>query len=150
MQREYRRLPVANLLFLGASVSQVPAIRHARAAGHRVVAVDADPDAVGLRIADRCVNVDFARIAEVAAAGAVQAVDGVLAVASDRAVVPAAAIAEALGLPGIGMEVARSMTDKPTMRARLAHAGVPQPAAPSCLPAPASTPSSTACSSRPC
>src|SRR3954453_15315994 len=137
MQREYRRLPVANLLFLGASVSQVPAIRHARAAGHRVVAVDADPDAVGLRIADRCVNVDFARIAEVAAAGAVQAVDGGLAVASDRAVVPAAggggvvavpsdralppaaAIAEALGLPGIGMEVARSMTDKPTMRARL-------------------------------
>ncbi|MFL5928949.1 MAG: hypothetical protein ACJ77E_18625 [Gaiellaceae bacterium] len=118
---------MANLLFLGASVSQVPAIRHARAAGHHVVAVDADPDAVGFDIADRCVNVDFARIAEVAAAAAVHGVDGVLAVSSDRAVVPAAAIAEALGLPGIGPEVARSMTDKPTMRARFAHAGVPQP-----------------------
>jgi biotin carboxylase len=118
---------VANLLFLGASISQVPAIRHARAAGHRVVAVDADPAAVGFEIADRCVNVDFAHIAEVVAAGAVHNVDGVLAVSSDRAVLPAAAIADALGLPGIGIEVAHSMTDKPTMRARFAHAGVPQP-----------------------
>lgn len=118
---------MANLLFLGASVSQVPAIRHARAAGHRVVAVDADPDAVGFEIADRCVNVDFAHIAEVVAAGAVHNVDGVLAVSSDRAVMPAATIADSLGLPGIGIEVARSMTDKPTMRARFAHDGVPQP-----------------------
>lgn len=118
---------MANLLFLGASVSQVPAIHHARAAGHRVVAVDGDPDAVGFEIADRCVNVDFAHIAEVIAAGAVHNVDGVLAVSSDRAVVPAAAVADALGFPGIGIDVARSMTDKPTMRARLAHAGLPQP-----------------------
>src|SRR5438067_5487906 len=32
-----------------------------------------------------------------------------------------------LGLPGIGVDVARAMTDKPIMRARLARAGVPQP-----------------------
>src|SRR5262245_21265047 len=102
-------------------------MRHARAAGHRVVAVDADPDAVGFAIADRCINVDFSHIAEVVAAGAVHRVDGVLAISSDRAVVPAAAIAESLGLPGIGVDVARSMTDKPTMRARLMHAGIPQP-----------------------
>jgi biotin carboxylase len=118
---------VANLLFLGASVSQVPAMRHARASGHRVVAVDADPDAVGFALADRSINVDFAHIAEVVAAAAVHRVDGVLAISSDRAVVPAAAIAESLGLPGIGVEVARSMTDKPTMRACFMHAGIPQP-----------------------
>jgi biotin carboxylase len=92
---------VANLLFLGASVSQVPAMRHARGAGHRVVAVDADPDAVGFALADRSINVDFAHIAEVVAAAAVHRVDGVLAISSDRAVVPAAAIAESLALPGI-------------------------------------------------
>src|SRR5437868_7859981 len=108
---------MATLLFLGASVSQVSAICHARAAGHRVVAVDGDPDAVGFEVADVCVNVDFAHIAEVVAAGAVHRVDGVLAVSSDRAVVPAAAVADALALPGIGIDVARSMTDKPTMRA---------------------------------
>jgi biotin carboxylase len=118
---------VATLLFLGASVSQVPAIRHARAEGHRVVAVDGDRNAVGFGIADSCVNVDFTDVERVVAAGAQHHVDGVLAVSSDRAVLPAAAVAARLGLPGIGIEVARAMTDKPTMRARLERAGVPQP-----------------------
>jgi biotin carboxylase len=118
---------VATLLFLGASVSQVPAIRHARDAGHRVVAVDGDADALGFEIADACVNVDFTDVDRVAAAGREHHVEGVLAVSSDRAVLPAAEIAEALGLPGIGTDVARSMTDKTVMRARLEAAGVPQP-----------------------
>src|SRR3954447_16123265 len=107
----------------------MPAIRHAQAAGHRVVAVDGDPKAVGFEIADVAVNVDFAHVAEVIAAAAVHGVDGVLAISSDRAVVPAAAVAEALALPGIGVDVARALTDKPTTRARLGPAGVPQPRA---------------------
>lgn len=118
---------MATLLFLGASVSQVPAIRHARAAGHRVVAVDGDPNALGFADASDCVAVDFTHVEEVVAAGRAHRVDGVLAVSSDRAVVPAAAVAEALGLPGIGVDVARGLTDKPTMRARLGRAGVAQP-----------------------
>jgi biotin carboxylase len=118
---------VATLLFLGASVSQLPAIRHARNAGHRVVAVDGDHDAVGFEIADVCVNVDFTDVAHVVAAGREHNAEGVLAVSSDRAVLPAAEIAHELGLPGIGADVARAMTDKTVMRARLEAAGVPQP-----------------------
>ncbi|MFL5954835.1 MAG: ATP-grasp domain-containing protein [Gaiellaceae bacterium] len=118
---------MATLLFLGASISQLPAIRHARAAGHRVVAVDGDPDAVGFQVADVCVNVDFSNIAVVAAAGAEHHVDGVLAISSDRAVVPAAMVADQLGLPTIGAAVARAMTDKWAMRTELERAGVPQP-----------------------
>jgi biotin carboxylase len=118
---------VATLLFLGASVSQLPAIRHARNAGHRVVAVDGDQDAVGFDSADVCVGVDFTDIDHVVAAGRKHGVEGVLAVSSDRAVLPAAEIASALGLPGIGTEVARAMTDKTVMRARLEAAGIPQP-----------------------
>jgi biotin carboxylase len=118
---------VATLLFLGASVSQLPAIRYARSAGHRVVAVDGDPDAVGFGIADVCVNIDFTDIDPVVAAGREHGVEGVLAVSSDRAVLPAAVIAHALGLPGIGADVARAMTDKTVMRARLEAAGVSQP-----------------------
>lgn len=118
---------MATLLFLGASVSQLPAIRHARGAGHRVIAVDGDPDALGFEIADACVNVDFTDVDRVAAAGREHHVDGVLAVSSDRAVLPAAEIAHALGLPGIGTDVARAMTDKTVMRARLEAAGIPQP-----------------------
>ncbi|HEV7642045.1 MAG TPA: hypothetical protein VGO39_14360 [Gaiellaceae bacterium] len=118
---------MATLLFLGASVSQLPAIRHARNAGHRVVAVDGDQDAVGFEIADVCVNVDFTDVDHVVAAGKEHGAEGVLAVSSDRAVLPAAEIAHALGLPGIAVDVARAMTDKTVMRERLEAACIPQP-----------------------
>jgi biotin carboxylase len=118
---------VATLLFLGASVSQLPAIRYARRSGHRVVAVDGDHDAVGFEIADVCINVDFTDVDNVVGAVRELGVEGVLAISSDRAVLPAAEIAHALGLPSIGAEVARAMTDKTVMRARLEAAGVPQP-----------------------
>ena len=57
---------MARLLFLGASVSQFAAIRHARSIGHEVIAVDGDRDAVAFAVADaaECVNfsdVDAAR-----------------------------------------------------------------------------------------
>jgi len=119
---------VARLLFLGASVTQAPAFRYARQAGHHVIAVDADPDAVAARLADAFEAVDFQDVAEVASVGALYDVQGVLAVGSDRAVHPAACVAEALGLPGIGAYVAELMTDKALMRARLQEAGVRQPA----------------------
>ena len=54
-------------------------------------------------------------------------IDGVVAISTDRAVPVAAAIAEALELPGIGSETARLMTNKAAMRARLAEASIPQP-----------------------
>ena len=54
-------------------------------------------------------------------------IDGVLTVQAERAVPMVAAIAEALGLPGIGIDTARLMTNKLAMRSRLADAGVPQP-----------------------
>src|SRR5690242_8261144 len=53
--------------------------------------------------------------------------DGVLTIASDRAVPVVAAIAETLGLPGIGAEAALLATNKIAMRGALAAAGVPQP-----------------------
>lgn len=115
------------LLFLGASVSQLPSIRYARQRGYRVVAVDGDPNAVAAAYADSFANVDFSNVDRVAEVGARHRVDGVLAISSDRAVVPAAGVAAALGLPGIGIDVAVGMTDKATMRSRLDAAGVPQP-----------------------
>jgi biotin carboxylase len=112
------------LLFLGASVSQLPAIKHARALGYRVVAVDGDPDAIAFRHADVAEVVDFTDVERVIEIGARRQVDGVLAISTDRAVGPAAAVAEALGLPGIGVDVARGFTNKGEMRRRLAYAGI--------------------------
>ena len=50
-----------------------------------------------------------------------------LTVSADRAVPVVAAVAERLGLPGIGTETAHLMTHKIAMRRTLAEAGVPQP-----------------------
>jgi biotin carboxylase len=127
-EAEYRRnVSRRTLLFLGASVSQLPAIKHARALGYRVVAVDGDPDAIAFRHADVAEVVDFTDVERVIEIGARRRVDGVLAISTDRAVGPAAAVAEALGLPGIGVDVARGFTDKGEMRRRLARAGIAQP-----------------------
>lgn len=115
------------VMLLGASVSQLLAIRYARSAGMRVVAVDGDPDAVGFAEVDEVEAFDFRDVTRVVAAGRRHGVDAVIAVCSDRSVPVAAETAERLGLPGIGVEVARAMTDKQAMRDRLAAARVTQP-----------------------
>jgi biotin carboxylase len=71
--------------------------------------------------------VDFADVEGVVEVGRRHGVDGVLTVAADRAVPVVAAVAETLGLPGIGVETARRMTHKIRMRDAFASAGLPQP-----------------------
>jgi biotin carboxylase len=115
------------ILFVGAGRHQRRAIRRARELGLRVVAVDRNPDALGLGEADEAEVVDFMDVAAVSEVGRRHSVDGVLTVSADRAVPVVAAVAEALELPGIGTETAHLMTHKVAMRRRLAEAGVPQP-----------------------
>jgi biotin carboxylase len=119
---------VATVLVLGASVSQLAAIRRARELGLWVVAVDGDPDAIGFTEADVAEAVDFSDVPAVIELARRHRVDGVVAISSDRAVPVAAAVAESLGLPGLSSEVALRMTDKGYMRERLAEAGITQPA----------------------
>ena len=115
------------VLFVGAGRHQRRAIAQARARGLRVVAVDRNPEAPGLAEADVAEVVDFSDVDAVVEVGRRHAVDGVLTISADRAVPVVAAVAEALGLPGIGTETAYVMTQKIAMRRVLAEAGVPQP-----------------------
>src|SRR4051794_1794684 len=115
------------VLFVGAGRHQRRAIRRARELGLRVVAVDRNAAALGLGEADVAEVVDFTDVPGVTEVGRRHDVDGVLPVSADRAVPVVAAVAEALGLPGIGSETAHLMTHKIAMRRRLAEAGVPQP-----------------------
>lgn len=115
------------VLFVGAGRHQRRAIVRAQELGLRVVAVDRNPDALGLAVADVGEAVDFQDVEGVTEVGRRHGVDGVLTVSADRAVPVVAAVAEALGLPGIGVEVAHTMTHKIAMRRRFAEAGVPQP-----------------------
>jgi biotin carboxylase len=118
---------VRSVLFVGAGRHQRRAIVRAKELGLRVVAVDRNPDALGLREADVAEAVDFTDVPAVTEVARRHRVDGVLAVSADRAVPVAAAVAEELGLPGIGTETAHRLTHKIAMRRALADAGVPQP-----------------------
>ncbi len=116
-----------SVLFVGAGRHQRRAILRAQELGLRVVAVDRNPDAPGLATADVGEAVDFSDIAAVTEVARRHGVDGVLTISADRAVPVVAAVAEDLGLPGIGRETAHLMTHKIAMRRTLADAGVPQP-----------------------
>jgi biotin carboxylase len=115
------------VLFVGAGRHQRRAIARARELGLATVAVDRNPDAPGLAEADVAEVLDFHEVAGVAELGRRHRVDGVLTVSADRAVPVVAAVAEELGLPGIGGETAHVMTHKVAMRRQLAEHGVPQP-----------------------
>jgi biotin carboxylase len=116
------------VLFVGAGRHQRRAIERARALSLRVVAVDRNAEAPGLAAADVAEVVDFTDVAAVTEVGREHKVDGVLTVSADRAVPVVAAVAEALGLPGIGVETAHLMTHKIAMRRLFAERGVSQPA----------------------
>jgi biotin carboxylase len=118
---------VKTVLFVGAGRHQRRAILQAKERGLRVAAVDRNPDAPGLKEADIAKVVDFSDTEAVLKATARLKFDGVLTVSADRAVPVVAAVAEARGLPGIGVETAHLMTHKVAMRRRFADAGVPQP-----------------------
>jgi biotin carboxylase len=118
---------VQTILFVGAGRHQRRAILQARERGLRVVAVDRNPDAPGLRLADAAEVVDFADVDAVVEVAERHGIDGALTVSADRAVPVVAAVTERLGLPSIGSEVAHRLTHKVAMRRALAEAGVPQP-----------------------
>ena len=118
---------MSSVLFVGAGRHQRRAIAQARDRGLRVVAVDRNPDAPGLALADVPEVVDFVNVDAVEAVARRQEVDGVLTISADRAVPVVAAVTERLGLPSIGTEVAHRMTHKIAMRRTLAEEGVPQP-----------------------
>ena len=115
------------VLFVGAGRHQRRAILHAKELGLRVAAVDRNAEALGLKEADIAKVVDFSDVVAVLRATRRLRLDGVLTVSADRAVPVVAAVAEARGLPGIGVETAHLMTHKVAMRRRLAEHGVPQP-----------------------
>ena len=118
---------MATVLLVGAGLHQRRAILRAHELGIRVVAVDGQPDAAALPLADHGYVVDFRDLDRLAEIGREHGVEGVLTVSADRAVPVVAAVAELLGLPGIGRETAFVMKNKVAMRTRLAEHGVPQP-----------------------
>lgn len=115
------------ILIFGAGVFQIPAIQIAKRMGFEVVAIDANPDALGLPLADHyeiISTTDAGATLEVATRYGVR---GVMTMSTDTCVPAVAYVAEELGLAGIGAQTALKATNKLHMRQCFEAAGVPSP-----------------------
>lgn len=116
------------LMILGASILQLPAIEKALAMGLQVVAVDMNPNAVGMKLPGVIPEVvSTIDIPAVVAVAKKHNIDGVMTLASDMPMRSVAAVAKELNLVGITDDTALKATNKAVMRQALKEAGVPVP-----------------------
>jgi biotin carboxylase len=115
------------VLVLGASRYQLEVIEKARALGYRVATTDNVPDNPGHALADARFDVDTTDVPRVVALAREIGPVGVIAACTDVAVVTAARVSEALGLPGPPPASAEVLTSKVAFRRFLAEASLPTP-----------------------
>ena len=116
------------ILVLGAGPYQAPAIKKAVELGLYVITVDNLPDSVGHQFSHRSVNcstVDRNGIKKIACS---LDVDGVLTFASGVATATVAFVTEALGLPGMSLLAAETMSSKGKFRTLQRERGLNAPA----------------------
>lgn len=99
------------IMFLGAGEEQCEAIEIALNLGLKVIAVDGNPEAVGLNIAHVGINADIKDIQAMIEMGKKYKINGVMTHAVEIPQI-VAKIAKELNLPGISPEVAERATNK--------------------------------------
>ena len=116
------------LMILGAGILQLPAIEKAKEMGLSVVAVDMNPEAVGVGVpgieTEVISTIDIPAVLEAAKK---HKIDGVMTLASDMPMRTVAAVAKELGLVGVSEDTALKATDKAVMRRCLQENNVPVP-----------------------
>ena len=116
------------VLFLGAGPLQVPALTKLKEAGAYLIVCDYYPQAVGMALADKALDISTTDKERVLACAREYKPDYVLTSTTDAPVQTVAYVCEKLGLPcGISYESAICATEKSAMRARLEAHGVPIP-----------------------
>ena len=113
------------ILFVGAGRFQLPGILKAKQMGLEVLAVDGDPNAPGLGVADLNAVIDVRDVQGVLDISEAHKIDAVTSIASEVSVRTVADVAFALGLPGIHPDVSRKVTDKEKMREVFRDSGIP-------------------------
>ena len=114
------------ILILGAGIEQTIAIKLAKEIGLKVIAVDGNPDAPGLKIADVGINADIKDVEAMVEIGKKYKIDGVMTHAVEIPQV-VAKVAKALNLPSLDLEVAERATNKLKRIKCLVEHGVPCP-----------------------
>lgn len=115
------------LLVLAAGILQVPVIKKAKEMGVYVVATDGDPNAVGLRLADKPIVVNITSEEDMLRVAREEHVDGVIHPCSEVSMNVMGRINDELGLSGISRETAIRATNKHLMREAFEEYGAPSP-----------------------
>lgn len=116
------------LLVLGAGILQVPVIKKAREMGVYVIAADDDPEAVGLKYADKSVvGKHLFNLEAMLALARSEEIDGVIHPCSEVAMNTMGYINEKMELAGIDLRSALRATNKEKMRRAFERGGAPSP-----------------------
>lgn len=117
------------ILIVGASYEQVPLIEKANERGFTTIAMDIDPEAPGLAIADVAVCSSTRDVQAAITTAREHDITAVTTNSSESSIMTVAEVADALGLPGLPVDVASAATDKWGMKEAFERAGIPTPEA---------------------
>lgn len=115
------------LLVLAAGILQVPVIKKAKEMGIYVIAADGDPDAVGLKYADKAIVVNITSEEDVLKVAQEEHIDGVIHPCSEVSMNVMGRLNDKLGLSGITREQAIRATNKHLMREAFKKGNAPSP-----------------------
>lgn len=115
------------LLVLAAGILQVPVIKKAKEMGIYVIAADGDPNAVGLKYADKVIVVNITSEGEVLKVAREEHIDGVIHPCSEVSMNVIGRLNDELGLSGINREQAIRATNKHLMREAFEKGNAPSP-----------------------
>ena len=115
------------LFVLAAGKLQVPVIKKAKEMGVYVVASDGDPNAIGLKLADKPIVANITSEEEMLRVAREEQVDGVIHPCSEVSMNVMGRINDELGLSGISREAAIRATNKHLMREAFEAGNAPSP-----------------------
>lgn len=115
------------IIILGASILQLPAIKKAKEMGFDVIVIDYNPDAIGIKYADKHYTTSTNNIDGVLQIARTEKPDGIMTLATDMPMRTIAVVANELKLPGISIDTAIKATDKGAMIKAFKGNGVDSP-----------------------
>lgn len=115
------------LLVLAAGKLQLPVIKRAREMGYYVIAADGNPNAVGLKYANKQICANIMNEEEMLAIARKENIDGVIHPCSEVSMIVMGRINDEMGLAGVSRLQAITATNKHQMRKAFENANAPSP-----------------------
>lgn len=115
------------IMVLAAGILQIPIIKKAHEMGYYVIAADGDPNACGLKYADKAICVNITSEDDMLNVAREEHIDGVIHPCSEVSMNVMGRINDELGLSGISKEQAIRATNKHLMREAFEVGNAPSP-----------------------